>query len=126
MGVFNLDRLDFVGLGETVWEGCSEAVSESWELTEMVLWSFFLLAYLEHEGSPFSIFKVDLRKSLFTYFAATMHFGVAAVVISFFGTGGLPRASGEPPCRRFTDGDTTEPLDDLPDDGGVVVFIFTP
>jgi len=54
-----------------------------------------------------------------------MHFGVAAVVISFFGTGGLPRASGEPPCRRFTDGGTVK-LDDLPDDGGVVAFIFTP
>lgn len=66
------------------------------------------------------MFKVDLRKSLFTYFAATVHFGVAAVVVSFFGTGGLPRASGEPPCRRFTDG-RIEPVDDFPDDGGVVV-----
>lgn len=95
----------------------------------MVLWLFFLLAYLERDGSPFSMFKVDLRKSLFTYFAATIHFAVAAVVVSFFGTGGLPRASGEPPRRRFTDGDETAPPlpFDLPeDDGGVVAFIFTP
>lgn len=81
--------------------------------------------YLKRDESPFSMFKVDLRKSLFTYFAATMHLVVAAVVVSFFGTGGLPRASGEPPCRRFTDGGTELP-DDLPDDGGVVAFIFTP
>jgi len=54
-----------------------------------------------------------------------VHFGVAAVVVSFFGTGGLPRASGEPPCRKFTD-DKIELVDDFPGDGGVVVFIFIP
>lgn len=106
---------------------CSAVGSESWELTETVRWLFFLLAYLDCDGSPFSMFKVDLRKSLFTYFAATMQvFGVAAVVVSFFGTGGLPRASGEPPRRRFTDDGTAAPPVDLPDDGGVVGFIFTP
>lgn len=129
-GALNLDRADLIEVEEpedATRPTCSGVVSESCELPEMFLWLFFLLVYLERDGSPFSMFKVDLRKSLFTYFAATMHFGVAAVVVSFFGTGGLPRASGEPPCRRFTDGEGTVPPVDLPEhDGGVVAFIFTP
>lgn len=85
---------------------------------------FFFLLYLDCEGSPFSMFNVDFRKSLFTYLGCTMPLDPDADATSLLGTGGLPRASGEPPCLRFTE--ETLDTDDFPGDGDGVAFIFAP
>lgn len=81
---------------------------------------------MDCDGSPFSMFNVDLRKSLFTYFTGTTLLDAFADAASLFGTGGFPRASGDPPCLRFTDETLEHDAEDLPGDGGGVAFIFAP
>ena len=131
-GILSLDLFDFTELeldsegtaGRWIFGSEFGSDCESWELTDMLRWFFFFLLYFDCDGSPFSMFNVDFRKSLFTYLTGTMLLDADADVASLFGTGGLPRASGDPPCLRFTE--ETVDAEDFPGHGGGVAFIFAP
>lgn len=141
-GIRVFDPIDFRDTDED--EGAincripSKFASESCELTDILL-CFFILSYFEREGSPFSMFKLDFLKSLLMYLPAMTLLEPTRSLLSFFGTGGFPRASGELPRREFTDDVPGHPpaVDNLAtdcdcdreledDDGCCGVFIFDP
>lgn len=96
---------------------------ESCELTDTLLWGFlsFLSQICDLDGSPFSMFNADFRKSLLTYLmVAVAPVGDITMVepplptISDLGTGGFrSRASGDEAWRELTD-DPAEMFGDLP------------
>lgn len=104
-----IDRPDFNEFAddpdETINGTDSELASESCELAEMLrrqlsLFERFLSEYFEllALGSPFSMLSADFRKSLLTYLPALFGIFMTAVASLLFGTGGLPRVSGELGC----------------------------